>query len=66
VASALAVVHSHFSDLVDVCVVRGMAEDNEDMATTLLMPQLEGAIDAIPSIAPLDAVLRGPSPDRKG
>jgi hypothetical protein len=62
----LAVVHSHFFDLVDVRVVRGMAKNNDDTTTALLMPQLEGVVDAILAVAPLDAVLRGPSSDREG
>lgn len=43
-----------------------MPEGNDDRAMELLMPQLEGTVNAIFAIAPLDEVLRGPSPEHEG
>jgi hypothetical protein len=66
-ASALAVVHSRFSNLVDVGeVAEGLPWGTRDSDMVLLMPRLKGAIDAVLAVAPLEAVLRGPSPDREG
>lgn len=65
-ASALAAIDAHFFPLVDVWEMRGMSEGNDDHATELLMPQLEGAIDAIFAIILLDEVLQGPSSECEG
>jgi hypothetical protein len=67
VASALAMVHFWFLDLVDVYeVARGfpVSADPNDLA--LLMPRLEEAVDTILAIVPLEAILHGPSLDREG
>lgn len=66
-ASALAVVHFRFSNLVDVSeVVEGLPRGIRDSDMALLMPCLEEAADAVLAIAPLEAVLYGPSLDREG
>ena len=66
-ASALAVVHSCFSNLVDVDeVAEGLPWGTRDSDMALLMPRLEGAIDAILAIGPLEAILHGPSLDHEG
>jgi hypothetical protein len=67
VASALAMVHSHFSSLVDVVkVAKGLPRGTRDLDMVLLMPYLEEAVDAVQAIAPLKVVLRSPSSDCKG
>lgn len=38
VASTLAIMYSHFSSLVNICMVREMASGTDDDATELLMP----------------------------
>lgn len=66
VASELAMVHSRFSNLVDVNeVAKGLPRGTRDSNMVLLMPCLEGAIDAVLAIAPLEVVLHSPSPDCK-
>jgi hypothetical protein len=66
-ASALAVVHFHFSDLVDISeVAEGFPRGTRDSDMVLLMPWLEGATDTVLEIALMEAVLRGPSPSREG
>jgi hypothetical protein len=66
-ASAMAVVHFHFSDLVDVGeLVEGLPEGTRDSNMVLLMPCLEEAADAILVIASLDEVLHSPSSDHEG
>ena len=60
-------VHFHFPDLVDVHeVVEGLPRNTNDTNMALLMPQLEEATDVVLRIAPLEVVLRSPSPDREG
>lgn len=64
---ALAAVHFWFLGLVDVCEVARrfpVSVDPNDVA--FLMPYLEEAADAVLAIAPLEAILRGPSLDREG
>ena len=66
-ASTLAVVHFCFLGLVDVRkVAEGLLKNTNDTNMVLLMPHLEKVIDAGLAIAPLDAVLYGPSPDHEG
>jgi hypothetical protein len=63
----LAVAHFGFSDLVDIGeVAEGLHGGTRDSDMVLLMPCLEEVADAILAIAPLEAVLCGPSPDREG
>ena len=67
VASALAVVQFCFPDLVDVHeVAEGLPRNTNDTDMALLMPRLEEATNVVLRIAPLDAVLHGPSSYRKG
>jgi hypothetical protein len=47
-------------------VAEGLPKNTDDTDMALLMPHLEEATDAILAITPLDAVLRSPSPNRKG
>ena len=63
----LAIVHFQFCDLMDVReVARGfpMQVHYSDMA--FLMPCLEEAANVIIAIAPLEAILHGPSLDHEG
>jgi hypothetical protein len=63
----MAVVHFHFSDLVDVGeLVEGLPEGTRDSNMVLLMPRLEEAVDVVLAITPLEAVLHGLSSDREG
>jgi hypothetical protein len=63
----LAVVHFCFLGQVDVSeVAKGLPRGTRDSDMVLLMPHLEEAADAVLAIAPLGAVLRDPSLDRKG
>jgi hypothetical protein len=65
-AFTLVVVHFCFRGLVDVGeVAEGLPRNTDDTDMALLMPHLEEAADAILAIAPLDAVLHSPSPNRK-
>jgi hypothetical protein len=60
-------VHFWFLNLVDVYeVARGfpVSADPNDMA--FLMPRLEEAAHTVLAIVPLEAILRGPSPDHEG
>jgi len=60
-------VHFCFFDLVDVSeVAEGLPGGTRDFDMALMMPCLEEAIDAVLAIAPLQAVLYNPSPDREG
>lgn len=66
-ASALAVVHFHFPSLVDVSeVAEGFHGNTRDSNMAFLMPCLEEATDVVLAIAPLEAILYGPSVDHKG
>lgn len=66
-ASALVVVHFRFCHLVDVHeVAAGYLGCVTKEEVSALIPMLEGATDAVLAIAPLEAILRGPSPSREG
>ena len=66
-ASALAVAHSHFSNMVDISeVVEGLPRGTKDFDLALLMSHRQEAIDAILAIALVEAVLRGPLRTMKG
>jgi hypothetical protein len=66
-AFVLVVVDFRFHGLVDVGeVAEGLPRNTDDTDMALLMPHLEEAANAILVIAPLDAVLRSPSPNCKG
>jgi hypothetical protein len=47
-------------------MVDGLPRNTNDTTMALLMPYLEEAANAVLAIAPLEAVLRGPSLDREG
>lgn len=66
-ASALAVVHIHFPDLVDISeAAEGLPRDTRDSNMAFLMPHLEEAADTVLVITPLEVILHSPSSDCEG
>lgn len=63
----MAMVYFCFPGRVDVCeVVEGFLGGARDLDVRFLMPSLEDAADAVLAIAPIEAILYGPSSDHEG
>ena len=60
-------VHFHFPGLVDISeLAEGFPRNTRDSDMVFLMPRLEEAANAVLMIAPLEAILHGPSLDHEG